>query len=98
MSDEALVDAARDPDETDAPGRRSDHLTGAWRRLSRSHLRTAAVGLAGASAAAASAYFIGCRTGSCPLTSNVWTAALYGSVVGGVVGWPVRSRGPSERG
>jgi hypothetical protein len=53
MSDEALVDAARDPDETDAPGRRSDHLTGAWRRLSRSHLRTAAVGLAGAGAAAA---------------------------------------------
>lgn len=47
----------------------------------------------GAALAGAYAYFIGCRTGSCPLTSNVWTASLYGSVIGLVVGWPGRRSG-----
>lgn len=65
---------------------------GRWSRFSRSHARTAVVGLLGASVAAAYAYFIGCRTGTCPITSNVWTASLYGTVVGGLVGWPVRAR------
>jgi hypothetical protein len=65
---------------------------GAWHRFSRSHLRTLAAGLLFASAAAAYAHFVGCRTGTCPLTSNVWTASLYGAFVGAIVGWPVRRR------
>ena len=27
-------------------------------------------------------YFIGCTTGSCPLTSKWWTATLYGALAG----------------
>jgi hypothetical protein len=26
--------------------------------------------------------FIGCASGACPLTSNPWTATLYGAVLG----------------
>lgn len=30
--------------------------------------------------------FIGCRTGTCPLTSNPYSATLYGAVLGGLLG------------
>jgi hypothetical protein len=63
-----------------------------WTRFSRSHARTATIALLGAGAAAAYAQLIGCETGTCPLTSSVWTASLYGAVVGGIAGWPVRPR------
>jgi hypothetical protein len=63
--------------------------TGAF---SRSHLRTAIFAALGASCAAAYAYFVGCRTGTCPITSSVWTASLYGAFVGAVAGWPGRAR------
>lgn len=66
-------------------------------RLSRlwgSHWRTALGALAGASAGALYAHFIGCRSGTCPLTSSVWSAGLYGGLVGGVAGWPTRTRPP----
>ena len=53
-------------------------------------LRPLLLGAAGAAAGAAYAHFIGCRTGTCPLTSNVWVAALYGGGVGAVIGWPAR--------
>jgi hypothetical protein len=62
----------------------------AWRRIARSPARAAIAGILGASAAAAYAHFVGCRTGTCPLTSNVWIASLYGAAVGAVVGWPER--------
>jgi hypothetical protein len=51
---------------------------------------TAFSGLLGAAVAGAYAHFIGCRTGSCPLTSNVWTASTYGALVDLLVGWPGR--------
>jgi hypothetical protein len=63
-----------------------------WRWFSRSHVRTIALAVAGASCAAAYAHFVGCRTGTCPLTSNVWTASLYGGAVGALLGWPARER------
>ncbi len=72
-------------DRAETPGREP-----AWRRLSRSPARAAVAAIVGASAAAAYAHFVGCRTGTCPLTSNVWTASLYGAAVGAVVGWPER--------
>jgi hypothetical protein len=52
------------------------------------HWRTAAGAGLGAVAGAAYAYFIGCNTGTCPLTSNVGTAALFFGFAGGVVGVP----------
>ncbi len=45
----------------------------------------AAVGAAGG---AAYAHFVGCRTGTCAITSNVWTAALFFGFTGGVVALP----------
>lgn len=27
-------------------------------------------------------YFVGCSTGSCPITSNPWRMTLYGAVLG----------------
>jgi hypothetical protein len=56
------------------------------------HLRTVIGAVVGAGAAGAYAWFIGCETGTCPLTSNVWTATLYGGFVGAVAAWPSRAR------
>lgn len=44
------------------------------------------------------AYFIGCRTGTCPLTSSVWTAAAFFGFTGGVVGFPGPTRGRGREG
>ena len=66
--------------------------------LARSHLRSGLLGVAGAVAGAAYAHFVGCRTGTCPITSSVWTASLYGGVVGALVGLPDRRRGRSHAG
>ena len=30
--------------------------------------------------------FVGCSTGSCPLTSNPYTSTLYGIVIGALIG------------
>jgi hypothetical protein len=65
-------------------------VTARWRRLSRSHLRTAIAAAIGAGAAAAYAHFVGCRTGTCLVTSTVWGASLFGGAVGAVLGWPTR--------
>jgi hypothetical protein len=29
--------------------------------------------------------FVGCATGTCPLTSNPWISSLYGAVLGGLI-------------
>jgi hypothetical protein len=29
--------------------------------------------------------FVGCATGTCPLTSNPWTSTLYGMLLGGLI-------------
>ncbi len=61
-----------------------------WRKLSRSHLRTIIAAALGACAGAAYAHFVGCRTGTCLITSTVWGASLFGALVGAVLGWPTR--------
>ncbi len=53
-------------------------------------VRVLAAALVGAGLGAAWAHFIGCHTGTCPITSNVRTAALYFGAVGALVGWPSR--------
>jgi hypothetical protein len=76
--------------ESPAPARR------AWR--GRRWLFAAASAVLGAALAGAYAYFIGCKTGTCPLTSSVPTASMYGSIVGLLVGWPGRKDGsPRQR-
>lgn len=32
-------------------------------------------------------HFIGCRTGTCPITSNAWISTAYGALLGGLVSW-----------
>lgn len=70
----------------------------ALRRLARAHWRTALGALLGAAGGAAYAHFIGCRTGTCPLTSNVWTAGLFFGFAGGLVGSPARRAEPARPG
>jgi len=62
------------------------------RRLWRSPWRAALVAAVGAGAGGAYAHFIGCRTGTCLITSSVWTASLYGAAIGALAGWPSRDR------
>ncbi|BDG02251.1 DUF6132 family protein [Anaeromyxobacter oryzae] len=61
-------------------------------------LWTALAALAGAGIGAAYAHFVGCRTGTCPLTSNVWIASLYGGGVGALIGLPSRRAVPGRTG
>jgi hypothetical protein len=58
--------------------------------FARAHVRTGIFMALGAASAGAYAYFVGCRTGTCPITSSVWTAAIYGAFVGAIAGWPGR--------
>ncbi len=34
--------------------------------------------------------FIGCSTGTCPLSSNPWISTVYGMVIGGLIGGSFR--------
>ena len=62
-------------------------------RLRRRGLLFLALAMAvGATAGGLYAHFIGCRTGTCPITSSVPLSSLYGAFVGLVVGWPGRRR------
>ena len=31
--------------------------------------------------------FIGCRTGTCPITSNPWSSIFYGALMGFLISW-----------
>jgi len=63
-------------------------------RVSRAALLRTALGAAlGATGGAGYAYFIGCHTGTCPLTGNVWIAALFFGFTGSVILAP----GPARR-
>lgn len=35
--------------------------------------------------------FVGCRTGTCPITSDPYASALFGVVVGGILAVIIRS-------
>jgi len=65
-------------------------VTSPWQRLSRSPLRAALAATFGAIVGGLYAHFIGCKTGTCPITSSIWSASLYGALVGALAGWPSR--------
>ncbi len=56
--------------------------------------RTVLAGAVGAVLGALYAHFIGCRTGTCAITSKVWTAALFFGFTGAVIGLPGRAARP----
>jgi hypothetical protein len=43
--------------------------------------------IGGAASGFAYYYFVGCRSGSCPLTSNPFITTVYGSLMGLVLGF-----------
>lgn len=63
----------------------------------RRHWRTALGAAAGAAGGALYAHFIGCQTGTCAITSSVWSAGLFFGITGAVVGMPgPRREGPPK--
>jgi hypothetical protein len=58
----------------------------------RPHWRTGLGALLGGAGGALYAHFVGCHTGTCAITSSVWTAALFFGVTGAVVGLPGPAR------
>jgi hypothetical protein len=53
--------------------------------VSRQLLRTLPAVAIGALAGYAYYYFIGCTTGTCPITNNPWISTGYGAVMGGLL-------------
>lgn len=41
-------------------------------------------------------YFIGCRTGSCPITSNPWISTLYGAFAGLIISLPTKKKNDNQ--
>ena len=66
----------------------------AIRILAARHGRTVLGAVVGAAAGAAYAHFIGCRTGTCLITSSVWTAAAFFGFTGAVIAHPGAAQDP----
>ena len=41
-------------------------------------------------------YFIGCNTGSCPITSNPYISTIYGAVIGLILAIPSKKSDQNE--
>jgi len=64
--------------------------------LLRRHWRTLLGALLGAAGGALYAHFIGCRTGTCALTSNPWTAGAFFGLTGAIALAPSAPRQEQE--
>ncbi len=53
-------------------------------------------GVIGMAAGYAYYYFVGCASGSCPLTSNPYLMTGYGLGAGLVLGWDFKKRKPQK--
>jgi hypothetical protein len=86
--------------EPSRPGREAPRpRTG--RSLLARYGRTALGAALGAVGGAAYAHYVGCHTGTCLITSSVWTAAAFFGFTGAVAahpGPPRREASPPERG
>jgi hypothetical protein len=73
-------------------------MSGAVARILRRHWRTLLFAALGAIGGGLYAQLVGCRTGTCLITSHVWTAALFFGATGAVVGLPgpERERRPAR--
>ena len=66
-------------------------------RLARQVARTLPGVALGAVAGYAYYFFIGCTSGSCPITSNPWISTVYGAAMGGLlVPWKRSPKGRDE--
>ena len=61
--------------------------------LLRRHGRTLLGAALGALGGGLYAHFVGCRTGTCALTSNVWTASLFFGLTGAIALMPGKAGG-----
>lgn len=41
-------------------------------------------------------FFIGCRTGSCPITSNPWISTIYGAFAGLIISIPSKKKNDNQ--
>ncbi|MBX3043409.1 MAG: hypothetical protein KIT33_05400 [Candidatus Kapabacteria bacterium] len=53
--------------------------------------------LAGALLGYAYYYFVGCNTGTCPITSNWHISTLYGAAMGFIAVFPSKKKSESEK-
>jgi hypothetical protein len=65
--------------------------------IARAHWRTALGAILGAAGGAAYAHFVGCHSGTCALTSNVWTAAAFFGFTGAIALAPPARKAPERR-
>jgi hypothetical protein len=55
-------------------------------------MRYALGGILGAGAGFAYFFFVGCRTGICPITSNPFVSSAYGALIGAAISSGSRTR------
>jgi hypothetical protein len=48
--------------------------------------------IAGAALGFSYYYFIGCKTGSCPITGNPWISTTYGALTGFIISIPSQKK------
>ena len=54
-----------------------------WEKIKKKFTSRVLIGiLIGAAGGFAYYYFVGCQSGSCPITSNPWSSVFYGSIIG----------------
>ncbi|HEX9051573.1 MAG TPA: DUF6132 family protein [Anaeromyxobacter sp.] len=64
------------------------------RDLATRHWRTALGAALGATGGALYAHFVGCHTGTCAITSSVWTSGAFFGFTGALVAMPGKRRDP----